>query len=75
MMAVIEISNSILGNGLRSDVAMRGTGPPVPNITGLGQLRAGDRYVDSANGGQYVVTATDGATTISFTGLLGATVS
>ena len=53
--------------GLRRGNVFVGSGVPTVNVTGLGSLVVGDMYVNSATGVVYVVTATNGTSTITFT--------
>lgn len=64
-MAVIS-GGKIIEGAKKRQPAFSGTGAPTVNVTGLGQAVVGDLYVNTANGWQYSVAATDGATTISW---------
>lgn len=45
----------------------QGAGAPVNNTTLVGVAGIGDLYADTTNGKLYIVTATNGSTTITFT--------
>lgn len=60
------ISGGQVLGGLDSVLRMTGAGAPTANVTGLGTLRVGDFYVNSTGGVLYIVTATNGTSTITF---------
>ena len=56
----------IIQGSIRRVPALAAAGAPTTNVTGLGNLRLGDTYLNTTTGVLYVVTATDGSTTIAF---------
>lgn len=65
-MAVIDRSNVIAG-AVKRQPLLSGAGAPTANVTGLGAASIGDQYLNTSNGVLYVVTATDGTSTITWT--------
>ena len=66
-MAVITGINSIVSSAeINNARVMKAAGAPTTNVTGLGVLAVGDLYVNTTNGTLYVVTATNGTSTITF---------
>ena len=59
------ISGGKIIEGARRN-AMSGAGAPTVNVTGLGTAAVGDQYVDTTNGKLYIVTATNGTSTITW---------
>lgn len=60
------ISGGNIVGGLRDVRVMGAAGAPTTNVTGLGTLRVGDLYINESAGVLYIVTATNGTTTIAF---------
>ena len=60
------ITGGTLVTGLSAARIWKGAGAPVANTTGLGTLAVGDLYTDTTNGKLYIVTATNGTSTITF---------
>ena len=61
---VIGGKNYIARGGVRE---FKGATAPVTDTTHVGVAAIGDRYTDTATGKLYVVTATNGSTTITWT--------
>ena len=53
-------------SGISAARVFRGAGAPVANTTGVGFLGVGDLYADTTGGKLYIVTATNGTSTITF---------
>lgn len=64
-MAVIEPGRVIEGSGL--DAPLRNAGAPTVNVTYLGVAVVGSNLIDTTNGKQYICTATNGTSTITWT--------
>lgn len=60
------ITGGTLTGALTAARVWRGAGAPTANTTGLGVLGVGDLYADITNGKLYIVTATNGTSTITF---------
>lgn len=64
-MAVIEPGRVIEGSGLNAP--LRNAGAPTVNVTYLGVAVVGSNLIDTTNGKQYICTATNGTSTITWT--------
>lgn len=72
-MPVIEPPDAahITGNG--TGTPLKNAGAPTANVTFLGVAVVGSKLIDTTNGKDYICTATDGTSTITWT-LVGAQV-
>lgn len=61
------ITGGKLTGSLSASRVWRGAGAPTADTTGLGVLGIGDLYADTTTGKLYIVTATNGTSTITFT--------
>jgi len=48
------------------DAPFQSAGAPTNNVTQLGRAVVGSRLIDTTNGKDYICTATDGATTVTW---------
>lgn len=64
-MGIIETGRGTEGLGL--GVPFRNAGAPVANTTLLGIAVVGSRLIDTTNGKDYICTATNGTSTITWT--------
>lgn len=63
-MAVIEPGNVLPGSGLGTP--LRNAGAPVNNTTYLGVAVVGSKLIDTTNGKDYICTATNGTSTVTW---------
>ncbi len=63
-MPVIETGNTT-GTGLGTP--LRNAGAPTANVTYLGTAVVGSKLIDTTNGQDYICTATNGTSTITWT--------
>lgn len=64
-MPVISGGNIIAG-AIKRQPVLTGTAAPTANVTGLGILDVGDKYLNTTTGVEYIVTATNKTSTITF---------
>lgn len=60
------ITGGDVHSGLKASRVFRHAGAPTNDTTGLGVLGVGDLVADTTNGKLYIVTATNGTSTITF---------
>lgn len=65
-MPIISGGNVMPGASQRV-FTIKGAGAPTVNVTGVGVAQIGDQYIDTTAGKLYIVTATNGSTTITWT--------
>ena len=64
-MGIIETGRVIEGSGLNAP--LRNAGAPTVNVTFLGIAVVGSKLIDTTNGKDYICTATNGTSTITWT--------
>lgn len=64
-MAIIT-GGKIIEGAIKRQPVLSGTAAPTANVTGLGVAGVGDQYVNTTTGIYYVVTATNGTSTITW---------
>lgn len=62
----IITGGKVIEGALKRQPAFSGAGAPVANVTGLGSAVQGDQYLNTTDGDVYVVTATNGTSTITW---------
>ena len=56
----------IIEGAIKRQPVISAAGAPTANVTGLGTMGVGDQYLNTTNGVLYIVTATNGTSTITF---------